>query len=404
MQYRPVASRRLGGQEASKPYTSNLYKLETQQKERMTIEELPEILLEHALSYLCMADRCHLLGLTRRLWAFKSEYEKRMQTLKICYDEDRPLVSNYHSNVWPQRMYQNFATSLHTLDLSYFCLDWFLQLIAEQSLFPNLKHVSMQASCITDEGLRWLAMHNGSGLETIDITFCKQTSYAGTFVLRNRFRSTLRLLRRQPAWLDGKFHTPFNEDSDEAEVHTYYADGSFSFTRDNQSRGFVLRLVEWDESGDYLADKLQYSNFEPLVGWPTWTTYSYRPGVCLFRLPDNAVEESGEVIRTVLVGQNLRGLRPPRIRHLMEQQASMEIGTSSYFVKDEEGTLVRSETRPASGGIMISRMRVYPLDSVMPPDDLVEECRLACEVMKDLGEDVVDSGENYLNEALSQDL
>lgn len=332
-----------------------------------------------------------------------------MQVLRIKCDEDRRLVTSgilqkKHSEAWPNLMFHNFSVRLHTLDLQCHCTDWFLGIIAKNRLFPHLKHVNMQRSVdVTDRGLEWLSQHTAAedgGIETIDISFCGQTTYKGTFCIRDRLSKSLKVLRRQPKWLDGKFHTPFSENSETVEVHTYYADGAFSFNRDNQSRGFVSELQEWDPSGDYLADKLQYTNFEPLLGWPTWTTYSYRPGVCLLKLPDHK-HENGELIRSVLVGQNLRGLRPPKIGDLMRETASdLAIGTSTYF-QQEDDEIIRVETRPPSGGMMISKMRVYSLDSLMPPDDLVQDCRTACDVMRELGDDVVDSGENYLNEALS---
>lgn len=370
-----------------------------------SIDNLPETLLDSVCSFLSITDRCRLLCSSRRLWAVKDDLEKRIKILRVECSKDARLVNDQdppkrHPTAWPQHMFQNI--SVHTLELSRHCSDWFLRLMAEQQLFPLLRHIGMKRSSgVTNQGLNWLSQHTGNGIESIDITFCENTSFSGTFPLRDRLGNSLRVLRRQPKWLDGKFHTPFSEDSDIVEAHTYFADGTFSFTRENQSRGFVMELSEWDGSDDYLADKLQYTNFEPLLGWPTWTVYSYRPGVCLLKLPDHK-NENGEVVRTVLVGQNLRGLRPPKIRTIMmEIAADLPVGTSTYFRKEEDGEIVRVEARPASGGIMVSKMRVFPLDSLMPPDDLVQDCRTACQMMRDLGEDVVNSGENYLNEALS---
>lgn len=371
------------------------------------IEDLPEPLLEDVLDYLSIRERCRLLGLSRRLWAIKELHEKRKQTLTIECEDDARLIPDLLSTappwwVWPRRMYRNFSHNLHTLDLTVHCTDRFLEIVSREGLLPSLKHIGMRRSQkVTDRGLEHLSAHAGCGIETIDIAFCASTTYAGTFCLRDRLRGSLRLLRRQPAWLDGEFHTPFDEGAGgEVEVHTYYADGSFSFNREHQSRGFVSELSDWDD--DYLSDKLQYSNFSPLPGWPAWSAYSYRPGVCLLKLPEES-DEGGETVRTVLVGQDLKGLRPPKVRHLMERVTSMTTGTSTYFVKKPSGAFVRSQSRPSGGGIMISRMRVYPLDSPMPPDDLVAECRAVCERMREVGDETINRGEDILNGLLNQD-
>ena len=369
----------------------------------MTIRDLPEPLLEDVLGYLSMTERCRLLGLSRCLWAMKDLHEKNRQTLTIDCEEDARLVLDLPTT-WPRRMYHNFSHNLHTLDLSFYCTDWLLERISAEGLLPKLKHIGMRRSPeVTDQGLRHLSMHGGRGIETVDITFCAGTTYAGTFCLRDCLRDSLRLLRRQPAWLDGKFHTPFRDgagEEGEGEVHTYYADGSFSFNRARQSRGFVSALSDWDDDDDdgrYLAVKLQYSNFDPLPGWAAWSAYSYRPGVCLLRLPDDFLE-GGESVRSVLVGQDLRNLRPHNIRHVMdtEQMASMATGTTAHFTKDPDGAYERCEhDQPPDDGIMVTRMRVYPLDSLMPPEEIVKECRAACETMRDVGE-LIDRGEEYL--------
>lgn len=351
----------------------------------MTMEGLPEILLEHVLSYLSISDRSILLGTNRQLYSFKTDLEQRQRILEVR-SFDIKLLGPTH---FPLRLYQNLC-NVHTLDLGSHCIDAFLQVMTDHQLFPLLKHISMVRSpFVTDRGLECLSRHTGGAIESIDITFCRKTTFAGSLCLRDKLRPSLKVLRRQPAWLDGHFHTPFNEEGDEVEVHTYYPDGTFTFNRANQSRGFVAELEEWNDSGTYLADKLQYVDFDPPPGWPTWTTYSYRPGVCLLKLPDQ---------RTVLVGQTLRGLKPPRILDLMTSvTTTIQTGQSLYFNANEEPL----EARPTDGGIMISKMRVFPLDSLMAPDDLLVDCRTACEIMNDLGDDIVNTGERFLNDSLS---
>jgi hypothetical protein len=69
--------------------------------------------------------------------------------------------------------------------------------------------------------------------------------------------------------MDGKFQTPFDNDG----LHTYWCDGTFQFDRDTQSSGFVSDLQLKKNDCDYVTDKLQYNNFEPPVGWPTWSRF-----------------------------------------------------------------------------------------------------------------------------------
>jgi hypothetical protein len=151
-------------------------------------------------------------------------------------------------------------------------------------LLPHLKKLSLVGSlAVTDKGLEFLSRRGGHHntattstptnnnendlLQEIDITFCRNTTYAGTFVLRERL-TNLQVLRRIPKWLEGQFHTPFGED----EVHTYWPDGTFTFNRNSQSNGFVCDVFLWDGYvSDFVGEKLQYNNFAAPLGWPEWT-------------------------------------------------------------------------------------------------------------------------------------
>jgi hypothetical protein len=98
---------------------------------------------------------------------------------------------------------------------------------------------------VTDLGLGFLGQSTCcESLESIDITFYVNTTYEGTLALRNSNRlPNLRVIRRQPIWLDGHFETPFEEE-DRRELHTYHVDGSFNFRyRDVMSHGFVRQLT-----------------------------------------------------------------------------------------------------------------------------------------------------------------
>ena len=212
-------------------------------------------------------------------------------------------------------------------------------------------------------------------LQYIDIKFCRNTTYEGTFLLRSLL-DNLRLIRRQPSWLDGEFHTPFSTDGS-VEVHTYWPDGSFTFTRNSQSTGFVCDLFPWKEDEyDFLGDKLQYNNFPTPDGWPSWFGYAYRPGVSLLKLEDDtsSIGNRQDESRCVLVSQYVRGLKPPSNRHLIEGAKDLvQEGESKYF--DKDGNILPNgapENGQDSQVMMISKMRKYPLpvssdNKLLPP-------------------------------------
>jgi len=413
------------------------------------MENLPDAVLEHISSYLWVSERSRWLGACRDLWKLKQEVETKDEAVVLHRDKQRkefnqpiqdsllvtsvPNKGNSTTTVFPLLIHKNWNHNLKHLDLGSHATDLFWKSVSEHGLFRQLTHVSMVGShFLTNQGLRWLSQHahceetvagptSITTIESIDITYCQKTTYEGTFQLRDSFRNSLKILRRQPAWLDGHFHTPFGGENDDngtnnnrnnsVEIHTYYPDGSFSFTRQGQSRGYVHELEPLNDEETYLRDKLQYVNFEPPPGWPTWTLYSYRPGVCLLRLPEGAQDASSNNnnpqllqaephVRNVLVGQSLRKLRPPvkELYQLMKEQAdSIAVGTSVFFNAQRE----RLDARPANGrGCMISKMKVYPLEQPLPPDNLVTECRTTCEALRVLGHDVIDSGELFLNQAL----
>jgi hypothetical protein len=307
-------------------------------------------------------------------------------------------------------------------------------------------------------------------LEEIDITFCRRTTYIGTYFVRDGLPK-LKLLHRAPKWLCGHFITPFgntsntnnsnnnnnnrvgggepprgegggggSEDINEngnGEVHTYWVDGSFSFTRDAQSSGFVRDLWSWKKNGgrgsgnssgrddgdddddDYnddcrfVGNKMQYNRVndeEPM-------SLAYRPGVSLLRLPPQVVQSGGgkddgtatsstRTVECVLVVQNLKGLKPPDKLSWMEQcKDIVAIGQTKFFYceRNSDGVGDRLiETRPPTDFpppeesptitrhpeypiVLISKMKVEPLSGsgsgdnrMMPPRDLVEANRAIC--------------------------
>lgn len=387
-----------------------------------SLEVLPETLLLEVVSYLGFVEGHRFLGASKALHGgVRQAIDK--QTHQVVLDDDerqrlvlgRPFVTTF----WLKSVFRSaLRESLLRLDLSGSPLkgevggagtDGFLHVaFAQLGLFPNLQHLGLRGSDdLTDFGLRCLdprgphshtaaraSQPNGtSPLVSIDLAFCPGTTYHGTLFLRDVSRFPhLQLIRRQPEWLDGNFETPFGEGLAPGEVHTYYADGSFSFNRDFQSNGFVCQWYPWDEN--FVGDKLQYNNFQTPMGWPEWTQFCYRPGVCLLRIPP---EEEEEDCPSVLVGQYMRCIRAPQERELLEKaKALVPLGTSRLFDKVTHEVLPPDVREQEDGNphrwVMISRMKVRPLGNqpresetqpiyvnpLMPPRDLVQACANTC--------------------------
>mmetsp|Transcript_2466 Transcript_2466/g.3878 ORF Transcript_2466/g.3878 Transcript_2466/m.3878 type:complete len:540 (-) Transcript_2466:927-2546(-) len=400
------------------------------------------------------------------------------------------LYNSYNSS--PGRLsYLQGLTHLVTLDLRHYATDAFLVLISgtnpitltstscssdnSTELLPNLQTISMiQSHQITDQGLYHLSLgsYRAQHLQYIDITLCRNTTYAGTFPLRDNL-THLKVLRRQPKWLDGIFLTPFGKpplnptedepeeedlyydvhQADRIEKHIYYADGTFQFERETQSAGFVADLFDIPNEKDngtaskqqelhHLGDKLQYNNFDVQPGWPDWSRYYYRPGVALVRLPDvlttststsngdttTATTNQTATVQSVLVLQNLRGMKPPTqpinltsISTGSHPYHSIPLGQSRYFLnhttpisQDEIDQYIHNPHQSSSSPeiTMITKMKKIPLvvddeeggeNNVMPPNDLVERNQEFCKQMVQVDKRMTYLGssmEEYLHELL----
>mmetsp|Transcript_22248 Transcript_22248/g.39125 ORF Transcript_22248/g.39125 Transcript_22248/m.39125 type:complete len:339 (+) Transcript_22248:1-1017(+) len=277
-----------------------------------------------------------------------------------------------------------------------------------------MSYLGPRAAIVAGPPHRLSSLH---ALEYIDMTFCRSTTFSGTFWLRDGLRN-LRCIRRQPKWMDGHFHTPFGSEHN-VEIHTYWPDGTFQFTRNEQSNGFVSDLYAWKgdgnggidepsgstsqefyESVDFVGDKLQYNNSSLPHPLPIFTQYAYRPGVSLMKLPPeyevvehhvektkNDKSSSSCLVSCVLVAQTLDGLKPPSSRRWMEQaiRENIPLGQSKYY-----GLLATENNRQASRGdiklvetlspeafaaspqgqrpvVMISKMKLEPLGATIQP-------------------------------------
>jgi len=235
-------------------------------------------------------------------------------------------------------------------------------------------------------------------LKEIDITFCPHPTYAFAALALRRLIPGLEVVRRLPEWLVGVFETPFGE---EKERHVYFADGAFEFSRERESSGYVRGLrvhvagdVDGDVDGDgwrVVESTLQFTDFDPPFGWPSWSRYCYRPSVSLLRAPEEELSPSGERVRSVLVAQMLHGLRAPPPSYPQAAHAALvPLGESKFFTR--EGKLWSEGQPPSHKHIMVSRMPVRALPQqleqraaarsrpsprrrspMMPPAELVEK-------------------------------
>lgn len=209
-------------------------------------------------------------------WEMLPELERSTRTLLISDEKD---ANSFLLHNGSRNLLQIFSRleNLQNLNLYHYANDTFFEFLDTHAPLPNLKTLSMERSVnVTDRGLRRLA--NGGearrqNFTSLIITFCRNTTYAETIYLREHLPN-LRLIRRQPDWLDGQFYTPFAADGAPTEVHTYWPDGTFTFSRNSQSAGFVCDLFPWDPNRlDFVGDKLQYNNFEFPPTFPAWFRY-----------------------------------------------------------------------------------------------------------------------------------
>ncbi|CAB9511536.1 expressed unknown protein [Seminavis robusta] len=392
--------------------------------------ELPETILGHIVDFLTFSEAHGCLYVVNRSFWFQHRPSVARTTVEVTVDacnitgrvEDDDDPSRKFDACLPMTKTLEVYSNLRVLDLQSLATDELLGSLMEADCLPQLTTIRMRRSRgVTDQGLKFLSRHNNnnnfdsrSQLEEIDITFCQNTTYRGTFPLRDKLPH-LKLLRRQPEWLDGHFHTPFGDSGGEVEVHTYWPDGTFSFHRATQSTGFVLSWNELQNNNQdpqpMVGDRLQFNNFHPPAQWtlPEWYDvfrFAYRPGVCLLQLPelDHTSTTSSNSERHVLVGQRLRRLKAPtcldRVARVADQIA---VGTSRYV--DPCTLQIDTELNPTRRHwLLISKMKVLPLEEndLMPPAELVEECRRTCQAMGTYGEARLSQFEDVLDDILSE--
>ena len=108
----------------------------------------------------------------------------------------------------------------------------------------------------------------------------------------------------------------------------------------------------------------------------TGAKLAYRPGVSLLRIP-------GE--RAVLVAQRLRGIYPPKEYPKLEHKDMVPRGQSMYL--DKHGTFLDTNHDEADRLTMISHVPMQPLETIMPPPEIVETNRAWLKKAREAQED-----------------
>jgi len=117
---------------------------------------------------------------------------------------------------------------------------------------PQLAALIVRNVDLTDKGITHLA-RSCRGLISFDFTFCNRATYSAVVSVR-QLCPHIQLIRRQPEEFDGRFGCPWGEE------HSYYADGSFAFTREVESMGWVCFLHEHLgdlNQGSFFTDRLR---------------------------------------------------------------------------------------------------------------------------------------------------
>ena len=329
-------------------------------------------------SYLSNDDRLQFCSTCQELRKLQQALEKQKSSFQVT------------SSLFRTHFRKNYADwgNLRELDLGSFATDAILM-----HLRPPLEILKMVGAVgITSHGLLEFSSRGNPlrphELNYIDLTFCPNVSYAGTFPLRDAFSGLV--IRRQPKWMDGWLVTPFGLD----EVHHHWCDGSFDLHRNQHSRGYLAQIVQHDDScATHIGYKFQFTSFVPPTDWPEWTRYAYRPGVSLRKIDSRPGEP-----RFVVAGQCITGLKAPQKYPKKCDVDLVPVNQSRFFNCD--GILLDEMHDAEDRNVMVTHMSVIPFEkeNLMPPVELVEEIRAFVATLP--ADFYLDRGETLLHEAL----
>ena len=285
---------------------------------------------------------------------------------------------------------------LRELDVGKHCTDHFLEMISGGAsssvgnnkrgdmLLPKMEVLKISSSYhVTEEALMHLATKDGSGrtrdnLQELDVTFCSNITYNAVIQFRMLLPNCL--FRRLPQWMCGHTKTPFGEDG-RVEVHTYWPDGAFSYNRDHQSKGFVVR-VDMLSGQNHVSEKLQFIDLASEGrNMPDWISRGFRPSLSILRLEDNVDTQH------ILVAQRKGGIKHLKYFPKVEQAEMVPIGSSKHFFLD--GNLVSEEDLDPStrqGGSFTAALVSHMPKSKLTKEEYFSPVSLVSEIASHLKE------------------
>jgi len=337
-------------------------------------------------------------GVGKRLIAGRVE-----EATRVAFNK-RPALSTAHQrhaldSIQQSRELQwSRLGNLRELNIGKHCTDQFLAMISGMAnggtgsnngsrgdmMMPELQRLGISGSChVVEDALLNLTTSDGSGsfrtnLREIDVTFCSNITYRTVVQFRTLLPDCL--LRRLPDWMCGHSETPFGGNGHD-EVHTYWPDGAFSYNREEQSKGFVMRVDMLGLDPNHVSEKLQFIDFGERHNW---FGHIFRPSVSLLRL-ENDEGTSGDT-QHVLVAQRKDGMKRLKFFPKIEQAQIVPLGLSKHF--DYKGNCLNEEvvdsqerTFPVA---MVSHMRkkILQKEEHFPPSELVGEIASYLQEMK----------------------
>lgn len=354
--------------------------------------KIPTQLLSEIVEYCSLTDGRRLFHTCRSLMCQYSsilEYQRRL--IRVDPTNTRPgpfdyrylgkaLNSDLRILLYPP-LWRNYE-SVVTLDLGKLVTNEVIQSL--HARMPLLRDLLLVGSCGVSS---ILSLGRNSywrrHLRLLDITLCNSVHYRQTLFLRDVLHADL-VIRRQPKWMDGNYVTPFKNDG----IHTYWADGSFSFQRSDKNCGYVRDLWLEDSSTHRYGKTFQFTYVHRYL--PTVSVQPTLPQLDMSSASTEASEASvatgastKKMVRTVLVTQCFDGSHPPSDFPKPEQGQHFPIGVTQYFRREEDGLPVFEESathhqEARADHVIVTRMEVTPLVQDMPPHLVVNQIDKFC--------------------------
>jgi len=326
---------------------------------------LPASLLGNIIDYLSLTETRRLLILDHQLHRQMPEIESHRTVLHLAALPERLALRNPTNCAYWSRVVD--------LDLGDLADNALLNVVARH--MKALQLISLVGS--TDVSLLVSDEEPGGGLRSLarlenvrymDLTFCHNVFYRDVLSLQDEYANSRKsdddnnnnnnilVIRRQPAWMDGLYQTPFPNDA----VRRYWPDGAFEYERERLNRGFVKKIEKIRDNPYHVKVKIQYSNsLDPMV----WLHRRPIPVIREFSLLFREQKSQSKSVQSVLFAY-ARGLRAPDEHFPNTEHWALPIETDTHIPKVGERL-----------SCSVAHIPVFPLDQAEPPRELVETNR-----------------------------